>query len=205
VGIVYQPSDTVSLYASYASSFQPSFANRRNPDGSDFEPITGNQYEVGLKTDFLNRRLSATLAGFILERQNVITIDPSDPRFSIQTGEQTSKCIEFDITDEILPGWNIIASATYLDARVTEDNTIPVGNRLFNVPETSASLWTTYRIQQGNLRGLGFGLGLYYVGDRFGNLANNFVLPSYFRTDAALGLLHESFCPHPQPLSQVVK
>ncbi|YAF93731.1 MAG: TonB-dependent siderophore receptor [Nodularia sp. CChRGM 3473] len=186
VGIVYQPSDTVSLYASYTSSFQPSFANRRNPDSSRFEPITGTQYEVGLKTDFLDKKLSTTLAGFILERQNVITPDPNNPSFSIQTGEQTSKGIELDITGEILPGWNIIASATYLDARVTKDNRIPVGNRLFNAAETSASLWTTYRIQNGDMKGLGFGLGLYYVGDRLGDLANSFVLPSYFRTDAAL-------------------
>ena len=33
---------------------------------------------------------------------------------------------------------------------------------------------------------MGFGLGLYYVGDREGDLANSFTLPSYVRTDAAL-------------------
>ena len=186
LGVVYQPSDTVSLYASYANSFLPSGANRRNPDGSEFEPTTGTQYEIGVKADFLEGRLSATLAGFILERQNVATEDPDNPGFSITTGEQTSQGIELDIAGEILPGWNIIASATYLDARVTEDNTIPEGNRLTNAAETSASLWTTYRIQSGNLEGLGFGLGLYYVGDREGDLANSFTLPSYVRTDAAL-------------------
>ncbi|MBE7385547.1 MAG: TonB-dependent siderophore receptor [Leptolyngbya sp. SIO1E4] len=186
LGVVYQPSDTVSLYASYANSFLPSGANQRNPDGSEFEPTTGTQYEIGIKADFLEGRLSATLAGFILERQNVATEDPNNPGFSITTGEQTSQGIELDIAGEILPGWNIIASATYLDARVTEDNTIPEGNRLTNAAETSASLWTTYRIQSGDLEGLGFGLGLYYVGDREGDLANSFTLPSYVRTDAAL-------------------
>jgi iron complex outermembrane recepter protein len=186
LGVVFQPGENVSLYASFANSFLPSGSNQRNPDGSDFEPTTGTQYEIGVKSDFLNGRLSATLAGFILERQNVPTPDPDNPGFSITTGEQTSRGIEFDIAGEILPGWNIIASATYLDARVTEDNTIPVGNRLFNAAETSASLWTTYRIQSGDLEGLGFGLGLYYVGDRPGDLVNSFTLPSYFRTDAAL-------------------
>ncbi|MEO0767845.1 MAG: TonB-dependent siderophore receptor [Cyanobacteria bacterium J06649_4] len=186
LGVVYQPSEAVSLYASYANSFLPSGSNRRNPDGSDFEPTTGSQYELGVKTDFLDGRLSATLAGFILERQNVVTADPSNPGFSTTTGEQTSQGIELDVAGEILPGWDIIASATYLDARVTEDNTIPEGNRLFNAAETSASLWTTYRLQSGDLEGLGFGLGLYYVGDREGDLANSFTLPSYFRTDAAL-------------------
>ena len=58
--------------------------------------------------------------------------------------------------------------------------------RLDNAPEFSSSLWTTYEIQKGNLQGLGFGLGLYYVGDRQGDLDNSYELPSYFRTDAAI-------------------
>lgn len=115
-----------------------------------------------------------------------MTEDPDDPRFSIQTGEQTSRGVELDVGGEILPGWNIIASAAYIDAFISEDNTLEVGNRLDNVAEFSSSLWTTYEIQSGNLQGLGFGLGLFYVGDRFGDLDNSYVLPSYLRTDAAI-------------------
>jgi iron complex outermembrane recepter protein len=33
---------------------------------------------------------------------------------------------------------------------------------------------------------LGFGLGLFYVGERQGDLDNSFQLEDYFRTDAAL-------------------
>jgi iron complex outermembrane receptor protein len=54
------------------------------------------------------------------------------------------------------------------------------------VPENSASLWTTYEIQSGGLQGLGFGAGLFFVGDRQGDLDNSFQLPSYVRTDAAI-------------------
>jgi iron complex outermembrane receptor protein len=36
------------------------------------------------------------------------------------------------------------------------------------------------------VKGLGFGLGLLYVGDRSGDLDNSFELPGYFRTDAAI-------------------
>ncbi|HEY9778873.1 MAG TPA: TonB-dependent siderophore receptor [Leptolyngbyaceae cyanobacterium] len=186
VGVVYQPSDTVSLYASYTSSFRPSSGTNRNPDDSTFEPETGRQYEVGIKTDFLDGKLSATLAAFDIKKQNVSTEDPSNEGFSIQTGEQTSRGIEFDVAGEILPGWNIIASAGYVNAYISEDETYEVGNRLDNAPEFSSSLWTTYEIQKGNLQGLGFGLGLYYVGDRQGDLDNSYELPSYFRTDAAI-------------------
>ncbi|WP_081588155.1 TonB-dependent siderophore receptor [Chlorogloeopsis fritschii PCC 9212] len=184
IGLVYQPSDTISLYASYSQSFIPTFG--ANPDGRAFKPTKGKQYEAGIKADFLEGRLSTTLAAYQITKSNVTTPDPNNPTFSIQVGEQRSRGIELDIVGEILPGWKVIASYAYTDAEVTEDNATPVGNRLNNVPENQASLWTTYEIQKGNLQGLGFGLGLFYVGDRQGDLDNSFVLPSYFRTDAAI-------------------
>lgn len=142
---------------------------------------------MGIKQDFLNDRLSANLAFYDLTRQNVTTADPVDPNFSIQTGEQTSRGIEFDVSGEILPGWNLIATYAYTDAFVSEDNDIPVGDRLAGIPKNTASLWTTYEIQSGNLQGLGLGLGLLWVGEREARLPNNEVeLPSYFRTDASL-------------------
>ncbi|MGD1952922.1 MAG: TonB-dependent receptor domain-containing protein, partial [Leptolyngbyaceae cyanobacterium] len=85
-----------------------------------------------------------------------------------------------------LPGWNITTAYTYLDAFVSEDNTDIEGNRLVNVPENQISLRTTYEIQQGNLEGLGAGLGFFFVDERAGDSANTFTLPDYFRTDAAL-------------------
>ncbi|KAM3114374.1 TonB-dependent siderophore receptor [Phormidesmis sp. 146-33] len=184
IGLVYQPSKNISLYGSYSSSFRqsPGF----NPDGRFFEPTRGTQYEVGVKTDFLDGRLSATLAAYHLTKTNVTTEDPNNPRFSIQTGEQRSQGIELDIAGEILPGWKVIASYAYTNAEVTRDNSTPVGNRLNGVPENQASLWTTYEIQNGTLKGLGFGLGLFYVGERQGNLANTFQLKDYLRTDAAI-------------------
>jgi iron complex outermembrane recepter protein len=191
IGLVYQPSQAVSLYASYSSSFKPSPGF--NPDGRFFEPTRGMQYEVGVKTDFLNGRLSTTLAAYHLTKTNVTTEDPNNPRFSIQTGEQRSQGIELDIAGEILPGWKVIVSYAYTDAEVTKDNTTPVGNKLPGVAENQASLWTTYEIQKGDLKGLGFGLGLFYVGERQGNLANSFQLDSYFRTDAALFYRRDGF------------
>ncbi|MEH2408707.1 MAG: TonB-dependent receptor [Nostoc sp.] len=92
-----------------------------------------------------------------------------------------------DVTGEILPGLNVIASYAYTDGEVTKDKDITlVGNRLEDVPENQASLWTTYKIQTGDFKGLGFGLGLFYVGEKQGDLANSFTLRDYFRTDAAL-------------------
>jgi iron complex outermembrane recepter protein len=186
-GIVYQPSQNISLYASYATSFEPSFGASRNGNGAPFKPETGRQFEVGVKAD-ITRNLSATLALYDLRKQNVTVDDPnsSDPNDSIQTGEQTSRGIEFDIAGEISPGWKVIASYAYIDAFVSKDTTGLQGRRRENIPEHSASLWTTYELRKGTLQGLGFGLGLFFVGDRFGDLDNSYVLPSYLRTDASI-------------------
>ena len=195
IGLVYQPSNSVSLYTSYSKSFVPDFG--LNPDGAAFEPTKGTQYEAGIKANFLEGRLSATLAAYQITKTNILTTDPDPERgrlgYSIQVGEQRSQGIELDIADEILPGWKVIASYAYTDAEVTEDNTIGVGNKLQGTPENQASLWTTYQIQKGNLKGLGFGLGLFYVGTRAGDVNNSFELPDYLRTDAAIYYRRDGF------------
>lgn len=63
---------------------------------------------------------------------------------------------------------------------------VPVGNDLIGIPEHSASLWTTYEIQSGDVKGLGFGLGFNFVGERAGDLDNSFRADSYFLTNAAI-------------------
>ncbi|MEM9005768.1 MAG: TonB-dependent siderophore receptor [Cyanobacteria bacterium P01_F01_bin.86] len=191
VGLVYQPIPTVSLYGSYSQSFAPNGGT--DVDGNPFEPERGEGFEVGVKAEFLDGDLLATLAYFDITKQNVTTGDPNNPFFSVATGEQRSRGVELDLTGEILPGWNVLASYAYTDAEVTQDNTIPVGNRLFNVPEHSASLWTTYEIQSGDLAGLGFGLGFNFVGERSGDLDNTFEVDSYFLTNAAISYRRDNW------------
>jgi iron complex outermembrane recepter protein len=186
LGIVYQPIEPISLYASYSTSFNPDPFNSTTVDGEVLEPSTGTQYELGVKGEFLNKKLTSTLAFYQIERDNFATTDPDNPDFSIAAGEVRSRGIELDVAGEILPGWNVIAAYAYTDAEITEDNDLPVGNKLINVPENSASLWTSYEIQQGNLKGLGLGAGVFFVDDRQGDSDNSFTLPSYVRTDAAL-------------------
>ncbi|MBE9192527.1 TonB-dependent siderophore receptor [Gloeocapsopsis crepidinum LEGE 06123] len=184
IGVVYQPIEPISLYASFSQSFNPVVG--RSQDNSAFEPEQGTQYEIGIRAEITNN-LSATLAAFDITKSNVLTTDLDNPDFSIQIGKQQSQGVEFTLAGEILPGWNIIAGYAYTDARVIEDNRVPEGDFLSNVPRNSANLWTTYEIQRGDFQGLGFGLGLVYVDERQGEFPNsNFQLPNYVRADAAL-------------------
>jgi iron complex outermembrane receptor protein len=183
VGILYKPIEPVSLYANYSRSFEPSIG--QSFDGEEFKPTRGTQFEVGVKAD-LNNRLSSTLALYTITQSNVTTEDPDNISFSVQTGEQRSRGIELSLAGDILPGWNVFASYAYNDAEVTEDNVIAVGNRVARTTPHAASLWTTYEIQQGDLEGLGFGLGLFYVGDRAGDADNTFEVPDYLTIDAVI-------------------
>lgn len=185
VGIVFQPTTTTSLYGSWTNSFNPQIFGRSRT-GEQFTPETAEQFEVGIKQEFFDN-ISATLAYFDITKQNVLVTDLIDTDFQIQTGEQKSRGVELDIAGEILPGWQVIATYAYTDAYVSEDNDPElVNNRLQAVPYNSASLWTTYELQQGSLQGLGFGLGLVYVGEREATLPNTIKIPSYVRTDASI-------------------
>ncbi|MEM8807275.1 MAG: TonB-dependent siderophore receptor [Cyanobacteria bacterium P01_G01_bin.38] len=191
IGIVYQPVEFLSLFASYSQSFTPGTAT--TSAGDPLPPEEGEGFDIGVKAELLEGSLLATLTYFDITRQNVATPDPLDLFSSVATGEQRSQGVELDVIGEILPGWNIIASYAYIDATVSEDNTFSEGNRLFNAPEHSASLWTTYEIQEGDLEGLGFGLGFNFVGDREGDLDNSFELDSYFLVNAGISYRRDNW------------
>ncbi len=182
VGLVYQPLPWLALYGSYVESFG-SANSGLSRTGEAFKPETGTQYEAGLKAESLNGRLGATLALYHLTKQNILTPDPVDPNFSVQTGEARSRGIELDLSGEITPGWNIIAAYAYTDAEITQSNFGDEGNRLGEVPRHSGSLWTRYRFLQESLSGLSLGGGAYFAGRREGDDDNSFQLPGYGRVD----------------------
>ncbi len=181
-GLVYQPIEDLSLYASYTTSFHPPLSGA-GFDGKPFKPEEGEQFELGIKRDWFGGRLSTTLAAFQLTRSNLSTPDRQNPGFSIQVGEQRSRGVEFDIAGELAPGWRLTGSLAYLDARITKDNRLPVGNQLINAPAWSGSLWTTYAFQDNPLRGLEVGGGLFAMSGRKADLANKVDADAYARVD----------------------
>ena len=187
LGIVYQPTKAISLYSSYSQSFNPTpFLYNRSADGSLLEPESGEGFEMGIKGEIVPNRLAATFAYFNIDKENVVTEDGFNPFAAVVIDEQQSQGIEFDLIGEIQPGWNVLASYAYIDSEITEDDNADfVGSRFPNIPEHSAGLWTTYEIQQGNLKGLGAGIGLNYVGARQGGLPNSFEVDDYFLTNTA--------------------
>jgi iron complex outermembrane receptor protein len=141
---------------------------------------------MGAKLDLIPDKLSATVAMFELTRQDVQAPDPDDSDYSVQTGEQRVRGVELDVSGNPIPGWRIIANVSALEAEVTKDTVYDKGNRLTGVPRLSGALWSTYQLQTGSLKGLGFGAGVIAVGQREGDLENSFDVAGYTRVDASV-------------------
>ncbi|RKQ73496.1 TonB-dependent siderophore receptor [Oceanibaculum indicum] len=184
VGLVYLSETGLAPYVSYSESFQPQAGVQAN--GSSFVPTTGQQYEAGVKYQPPGRDSSVTVAVYELTRQNVVTSDPANPGFSVQTGEIQSRGFEVEAKLNLAKGLNLLASYTYTDAEVTKTNGTDLGNRPTNTPQHMASLWGEYALQEPLLRGLTLGAGLRYVGDTV-NLADTYTAPSYTVYDAMVG------------------
>lgn len=182
VGVVYQPIVPISIYASYAESFTPQSGQQRG--GKALDPEEGWQVESGVKWDILPDALSLTTAVFQVTKSNVKATDPTDSDYSVTTGEQRVRGVEMDLTGEITPGWNVIASAAWLDAEITRDEDYAIGNKLPAVPEWSSSLWSTYEVQSGRLSGLKLGSGIQAVGTRKGDLENSYAVGGFYSFDA---------------------
>lgn len=189
VGLTYEFVDGLAAYANYARSFEPQWGFV-DSSGNNVDPATGENVEVGLKASLLDGRLSGLLAVYQLTRQNVATgdLNTPDPNDSVVAGEQRSRGVELEGGYRFAPGWEVIGAYTYIDAEITEDNTLPVGARLWGVPEQSFNAWMKYTLQGGPLPGLGFGVGGRYYTEQEGDstYSNPFTLPAYGVVDAAV-------------------
>ncbi|MCK9801105.1 TonB-dependent siderophore receptor [Pseudomonas sp. MAFF 302030] len=179
-GLVYNLTPTVALYADAARSFKPNSGADRT--GNGFKPEEGKSYEVGVKWEALERQLSVDAAIYQIDKQNVLTNDPTDPNgvFKVAAGEVRSRGLDINVAGNLTPEWRMIGGYAYVDAEVTKDTAIPTGTRLMNIPRNSFSLLNVYEFQDGGLKGLGLGLGAKYVDNRAGQTSSTaFDMSSY--------------------------
>ncbi|CAI8758542.1 Metal-pseudopaline receptor CntO [Pseudomonas sp. IT-P12] len=165
-GLLYDLTDTVAVYANTARSFKP---NSGTPfAGGGFDPEKGKSYELGVKWEALERQLSVDAAVYHIVKENVLTLDPVNTNYSLAAGKMRSRGLDINVAGNITPEWRVIGGYAYVDAEVIEDNRLPNGTRLANIPRNSFSLLNTYEFQDGLAKGLGLGAGLKYVDDRNG-------------------------------------
>ncbi|KPA95490.1 TonB-dependent siderophore receptor [Pseudomonas asplenii] len=183
LGVIYDLTDTLAVYADTARSFKPNSGASRQ--GGGFDPEKGKSYEVGIKWEALDHQLSVDAAIYQIDKRNVLTADPVDPiTFKVAAGEVRSRGFDLNVTGNLTPQWRVIGGYAYVDAEVTKDTTIPKGTRLMNIPRSSFSLLNVYEFQEGALKGLGLGVGGKYVAERAGQTAaTGFSMGSYTVVD----------------------
>ncbi|MDB6095115.1 MAG: ferrichrome-iron receptor [Verrucomicrobia bacterium] len=194
-GVVYQPRDNMSVYASYATSFKPSIPQAVDGYGQPFSPEKANQVEVGAKLGFDNNKFNVLLSVFDITRDNVseaipTLFDANGVQLYRQQSE-VSRGTELSLNYQPVPHVQMQVGYIYDDTYVSASaNPAEVGARLDNAPRHSFNFWGRYNVPAGALRGLGVGLGVIYVGDRNGILINDpahaMTIPSNTRMDFAV-------------------
>ncbi|MFT8230913.1 TonB-dependent siderophore receptor [Pseudomonas guariconensis] len=171
LGLMYDLTNTLAVYANTARSFKPNSGASRQ--GQGFDPEKGKSYEVGVKWEALDRQLSVDAAIYHIVKENVLANDPLDPTgtYKVAAGKVRSRGLDITVAGNLTPEWRMIGGYAYVDAEVTKDTSLPTGTRLANIPRNSFSLLNTYEFQDGGLKGLGLGMGVKYVDDRAGQTA----------------------------------
>ena len=161
-GVLWQPVKPVSFYGSYTENYGTTALGAVTANGQPLPPEGAKQWEAGIKTEFLDKKLTTTVALYQLTQNNIPTTDPSNPGFEEAVGQAQSKGLELETAGEIVPGWRVIGGYSYINCVTTMDNNSPSlqGLRFPGVPYNSGSLWSTYEIQGGPLKRFKFGAGV---------------------------------------------
>jgi len=197
-GLLYQPiKDVISVFANYQNGFTnvaPALVGDPQ-DGAQtlksFDPEQANQLEFGVKTNFFNNRLHATISYYDINVTDKVITDPSSPFNKIQGGEVESKGFEVEVNANPVRGLNIKAGFSNNDSEIIKnDNPVLLGTRPVEAgPETLYNLWANYEFQEGVLDGFGLGAGFNGASERvtidYGS-AGQFILPEYTVANASV-------------------
>jgi iron complex outermembrane recepter protein len=184
IGLNYLFDVGLSPYANYSTSFTPNLG--AGLDGNSFKPTTGEGAEVGVKFKPVGSNLMITAAAFEIRQKDVLTPNPINPLFSVQTDAVRVRGVELEVKGNLTRELEITGGYSHLDPKVDKSIAGYAGKYMMNTALDSASLWGKYTWYDGPLAGLGLGAGVRYVGDTYGDNFNTFVVPAYTLVDAAV-------------------
>lgn len=185
VGLVYLADNGLAPFVSYSESFEPQAGRSRA--GQDFDPTEGEQYEIGIRYQPPGSNALYSAALYQLTRSNVLTTDPVNTNFQVQTGEIRSRGLELEAKADIGSNASVTASYAYTQAEVTKSNSGNEGQKTGGMPRNMFSVWGDYRFGQVGPGELRAGTGVRYVDEVPGLFSTRIVAPSYTLVDAMLG------------------
>ena len=212
VAVDYRFSEAIMAYASVSTGFKGGGSNPRPFNAFQllpFNPETLTAYEVGVKTDLLDRRLRLNLSSFLNKYSNIqspispcpleagvpaVFATPSACRVNL--GSADIKGIELEMFAEPVDGFTIDGSLSYLDFQYTEVNEAAgalLSDPGTGMPKWKASLGAQYRADLGNSGSITPRIDVFYQDETFSGFENNPVLgrietylPSFTTVNARL-------------------
>ena len=178
LGVIYKPSDNISVYASYSETFLPRSGDQfltLNLDSESTRPQFTENREVGLKWD-IRRDLSLTTSVFQLDRERYTSIDPEESSQLIVIGGSKTKGFEVQLTGNLTEDWSINTGYAYLDSTVAGSE-----NKTRQTPENMFSIWNNYQVSEK----VGVAAGWTYQDSFFVREDNTVEVPGFTRVDAA--------------------
>lgn len=155
LGTTWAFDDNHSAYASYTEIFE--VQSNEDKNGDLLPPLTGKNYEVGVKGEYLNGQLNVSAALFRMLQKNRAVNDYStqnpctpDSRGWCQkaSGEVESNGLELELSGEPMPGWNLSAGYSYVLAEYNKDDDASLIGKTFDtsMPEHQFKLATNYQL-----------------------------------------------------------
>lgn len=189
LGTVFDLQPHTQLFAQYSTAAVPP-ANLMSltPANADFDLTTGDSIEGGIKSSFLQDRVTATFSAFLIRQKDIITRDPNDLTLSVQGGKQSSRGVELALSAAVTSRLSVDANYTILDARFDElieaGGADRKGNTPARVPEQTGNLFVSYKVADTPVTLSG---GLHYSGRFYTDNANTIRVGSYTTLEAAIG------------------
>lgn len=209
-GLIISPMKNLNLFASYTNSTDLRSSANLMEDGTPVGEAVAQQFETGIKSDWFNNRLRFNLTLFQIRNKNLSYLIYDDNWVSTnryaKAGELRRRGIETELSGRILTNLEVILGYAYLDARYMNSPAYAEGSSPMNAPKHTANGWVNYMIDRGVLKGLTFGLGAFYTGERpvtdyaLKATHNNtqpgvkpFDMPAFTTVNAKVGYRYENF------------
>lgn len=149
VGVVYDIDRTWSVYASHTDIFKPQTYYKDEND-SAIAPLTGKSSEIGVKGEFLERRVNASWALFHIKQDNsaqYVAVNPSTGS-EIYTAVDgiTSKGMELELAGQLTPAWNLAAGYTLRTSKKPQQPNVILSAVNTNQPKHLLKINTSYRL-----------------------------------------------------------
>lgn len=154
VGVLYDATDKVSLFASRAESFVPRSAFSQSRGVTLVVPEKSVQYETGVKALLGQSGMSVNAALFRIEKQDILITDPRNPFDVIPIGGVVSKGLELSVDGQPMTGLTLFAGYGYNKTEIVQADLFE-GKPFYQVPKQTFSLMGRYEVQGGPLRRLG--------------------------------------------------